>query len=103
MPNTPHQVRIDDELWAEALAIATERDETLSQVIRRALRDYVKAATAVAVVALAILSLGACSEDGLREVQTGIGAVLVTGEIDADAMADLERIHAEEIAEWAGR
>ncbi len=34
-------VRVSDELWQEAMATAKELDETLAQVIRRALREYV--------------------------------------------------------------
>ena len=34
-------IRIDDELKEAAEKVAAERDETLSQVIRRALRGYV--------------------------------------------------------------
>jgi len=35
-------VRIPDELWDAAMAIADSRYETLSEVIRRALVDYVE-------------------------------------------------------------
>ena len=35
-------VRIDDRLWEEAKRIATERRETLSAVIKRALVEYVE-------------------------------------------------------------
>lgn len=34
-------VRVDDELWAEAKEIADERGDNLSEVIRQALRDYI--------------------------------------------------------------
>lgn len=41
---TPHHaIRIEDDLWAEAKAVAALNGETLSDVIRRALRDYVEA------------------------------------------------------------
>jgi predicted transcriptional regulator len=39
-PATARTVRVPDNLWNDALARATERDESLSAVIRRALRDY---------------------------------------------------------------
>lgn len=42
-PLTPSRnVRVDDELWNEALRIAAERGETVAEVIRAALRRYVK-------------------------------------------------------------
>lgn len=41
-PKTPkHGVRIDDELWQAAKRAAADRGETVADVIRRALRDYV--------------------------------------------------------------
>lgn len=41
-PKTPNRViRVDDELWRAAQARAGERGETVSDVIRRALRRYV--------------------------------------------------------------
>lgn len=39
---TPRAIRIPDDLWAAALAKAQERDETVSDVVRRALERYVK-------------------------------------------------------------
>lgn len=48
MPNKPRPgnparaVRVEDELWDAALAIAAERGEALSDVMRDALRRYVK-------------------------------------------------------------
>lgn len=46
MPNQPKHpartVRVPDSLWAEAKAKADERGETMSQVIRDALRRYVR-------------------------------------------------------------
>ena len=36
-----HTIRIDDELWANALAEAQARGEDLSTAIRGFLRDYV--------------------------------------------------------------
>lgn len=38
---TLRNVRVDEELWNEAKAVAKENDETLSDVIRDALRAYV--------------------------------------------------------------
>jgi predicted HicB family RNase H-like nuclease len=47
MSNTPRRtVRIDDGLWEEARAAASDRGESLSDVIRAALFEYVNAATA---------------------------------------------------------
>ncbi len=41
--HTPrHTVRINDDLWAAALQAAARRGETVSDVVRRALHDYVK-------------------------------------------------------------
>ncbi len=41
-PKTPQRtVRVDDELWAAAKATAAARDEAVSEVIVRALEDYV--------------------------------------------------------------
>jgi predicted transcriptional regulator len=46
MPNQPKtggkNIRIADDLWDRALAVAHRRGETLSQVIRAALVRYVK-------------------------------------------------------------
>lgn len=36
-------IRVDDALWREAMRIATERRETLSAVLKRALVEYVEA------------------------------------------------------------
>ena len=45
MPNQPktpsRNVRVSDELWTAAQAKAAERDETVADVIRRALERYV--------------------------------------------------------------
>lgn len=41
-PMSGHNVRIPDTLWADAQAIAEKRYETLSNVIRQALVDYVE-------------------------------------------------------------
>lgn len=38
---TRRAVRIDDELWGAALAVAAERGENLSDIIRAALRAYI--------------------------------------------------------------
>ena len=46
MPNKPkttlRNVRVDDELWNAALATAQGRGETVSEVVRAALAQYVK-------------------------------------------------------------
>jgi len=46
MPNAPktpsRNVRVPDDVWHAALAKALERDEFVSDVIRRALEEYVK-------------------------------------------------------------
>jgi hypothetical protein len=42
MPDTPRAIRIPDVLWQAALAKAQDRDETVSDVVRRALERYVK-------------------------------------------------------------
>ena len=39
---TPRAIRVPDVLWAAALAKAQDRDETVSDVVRRALERYVK-------------------------------------------------------------
>lgn len=39
---TLRNVRVPDDLWRRALAVARLRDEPLSQVIREALRRYVQ-------------------------------------------------------------
>lgn len=39
---TRRAVRINDELWTAALAVAAERDENLSDIIRDALRAYIE-------------------------------------------------------------
>jgi antitoxin component of RelBE/YafQ-DinJ toxin-antitoxin module len=42
-PATPlRAIRIDDELWDAAKKVAADRDETVSDVIRRALERYVR-------------------------------------------------------------
>lgn len=45
-PNQPktrkHGVRVDDELWEAALKKARERGETLTEVIIRALKAYLR-------------------------------------------------------------
>ena len=41
MPATPHRtVRVPDEVWVPAVARAAERGETVSDVVRRALVEY---------------------------------------------------------------
>lgn len=42
---TARSVRIDDELWARALVVAAEEGETLSDIMRDAVRDYVAASS----------------------------------------------------------
>lgn len=42
MQNNIRSFRIDDELWLEAVRVATEQGETVSDVIREALTRYVK-------------------------------------------------------------
>ena len=48
MPNAPkfkaRTVRVPDELWDEARVLADERGEVMSDIVRRALRRYVKSA-----------------------------------------------------------
>jgi len=39
---TLRAVRVEDELWDAAQAVAKANDDTLSRVIRDALRDYIK-------------------------------------------------------------
>lgn len=38
---TQHSIRIPDPLWHAALTLARERGENLSEIIRRALNDYI--------------------------------------------------------------
>lgn len=35
-------VRVDDDLWQDAQRVAAQRDENVSEVVRAALRRYVK-------------------------------------------------------------
>jgi predicted transcriptional regulator len=39
---TRHAIRIPDDLWTAALTLARSRNENLSDIIRRALTDYIK-------------------------------------------------------------
>ena len=39
-----HTIRITDELWEAAQAVAEERGESVSEVIRSALEEYVRQA-----------------------------------------------------------
>ena len=39
---TPRAIRIPDDVWQAALAKAAERDETVTAVVLRALRRYIK-------------------------------------------------------------
>lgn len=39
---TRRAVRVDDELWTAAQAVAAEREEHLSDIIREALRAYIE-------------------------------------------------------------
>lgn len=42
-PGTPNRnVRVPDDLWDEVLRIADDRRETATDVVLRALRDYVR-------------------------------------------------------------
>ena len=42
-PKTPlRSLRVDDELWESAKAEAAKRQETVTDAIRRGLREYVK-------------------------------------------------------------
>lgn len=42
-PATPHRtVRVPDEVWEEAKRIAEDRGETVTDVVLRALRRYVR-------------------------------------------------------------
>lgn len=42
-PKTPQRaIRVPDDLWRAAQAVAKERGETLSDVIREALAEYVR-------------------------------------------------------------
>lgn len=43
-PRKPRSVKVEDELWAAAKAKSDERGEVLSEVIREALKRYVKRA-----------------------------------------------------------
>ena len=38
----PRSIRIDDELWAASVEATARRGETVSEVVRRALRSYVR-------------------------------------------------------------
>ena len=42
-PRTPHRtIRVEDELWDAAVAVAKERGESVSEILRAALKRYVK-------------------------------------------------------------
>lgn len=42
-PSTPgHSVRVDQDLWDAAMRVAHDRDETVTDVIVRALERYVR-------------------------------------------------------------
>lgn len=42
-PRTPHRtIRVEDELWEAAVALAKERGESVSEILRAALKRYVK-------------------------------------------------------------
>jgi len=41
-PMVPRQVRVPEKLWDTAKAAAEQNDETISDVIRRALENYVR-------------------------------------------------------------
>lgn len=42
MPTTLRNVRVPESLWASALALARSRGETISDVLREALEEYVR-------------------------------------------------------------
>jgi hypothetical protein len=46
MPQPPkkpvHSFRVEDAIWNDAVALATERQESLSDVLRKALQAYIK-------------------------------------------------------------
>lgn len=42
-PRRSRNVRVEDELWEDAQAVADERKEVLSEEIRRMLKEYVRA------------------------------------------------------------
>lgn len=50
MPNKPktpsRNVRVETPLWQAAQKLATQRGESVSDVVRRALEDYVRSANA---------------------------------------------------------
>jgi hypothetical protein len=64
MPNQPktatRSIRIEDELWAAALAATKERGDTISDVVRKALSAYVRAGSAILVAVATMLVLAAC-------------------------------------------
>lgn len=39
---TRRSIRVEDTLWEEAQAVASERGDNLSTIIREALRDYIQ-------------------------------------------------------------
>jgi Arc/MetJ family transcription regulator len=41
-PMKPRFIRVPDELWAKALQRADERDETVSEAVRKFLERYVR-------------------------------------------------------------
>lgn len=41
-PRKPRSVKVEDELWTAALGKADQRGEVLSEVIREALKRYVR-------------------------------------------------------------
>ncbi|MGK9222077.1 MULTISPECIES: hypothetical protein [unclassified Microbacterium] len=41
-PMVPRQVRVPEKLWDDAKTAADNNDETISDVIRRALENYVR-------------------------------------------------------------
>lgn len=60
MAETARTVRVDDELWNAAREVAREKDTTMSQVIRQALRKFVATGT---VLVAAMLAFGAGASD----------------------------------------
>ena len=41
---TPRAIRISDDLWQEAKVVAERRSDTISEVVRLALEEYIKRA-----------------------------------------------------------
>lgn len=101
MPNQPktpgHTVRIPDEEWLPAKLVADQKGETMTDVIRRALRQYVATA-----VLFAMLLVGGMA-GGMREGEVtlfggGTCKSLATCEANADNGPAIEAMLAEQVA-----